>query len=180
MPKPNSHLYGTRSSATCDSGRKPDRHRRGFVPERMCLEDRLLLDASKPAGSLRQDPEVASFLVSPRQGSLRIQGTSDADTVAIGRSARGFVTVTIDGVVRSGDLRDRAAFDRRLAGLRVDRIRAVQFTGDDPRDTVVLNTALGNGRAGAVVQSQAVTIAAPVNHAGTLRIEAQAVTIAAI
>ena len=152
-----------------------------LIPEFATLETRLALSIARPtlqaAGAAAAD--VIAIRGSLVAGTLDIQGTSGADTVAIGRSARGFVTVTIDGEVRSGDLRDRDAFDRRLLGLRVDRLRAVRLTGDDPLDTVVLNTMLGTSARPARIQSNAVTIAAPLIQAGTLRIEARSITVSA-
>ena len=150
-------------------------------PGILTLEDRIMPSVARP--TLRAAGAAAADVIAIRgsfvAGTLDIQGTSGADTVAIGRSARGFVTVTIDGEVRSGDLRDRAAFDRRLSGLRVDRLRSVRLTGDDPLDTVVLNTTLGTAARPARIQSNAVTIAAPMNQAGTLRIEARSITVSA-
>ena len=114
-------------------------------PEVIALETRLVLSVARPG--LRTAAASAADVIAIRgsiaTGTLDIQGTSGADTVEIGRSARGFVTLTIDGDVRSGDLRDRSAFDRRLSGLRVDQIRSVRLFGNDPQDTVVLNTMLG-------------------------------------
>ncbi len=179
MMSMNSHLSVTQNPVKTNSARNDGRTLRKFMPGKLCLERRLMLDGSKPASLLRESAHVISIRQLPRQGSLNIQGTSGADTVEIGRSARGFVTLTVDGVVHSGDLRDRAAFDRRLLGLRVDRLTSVRLAGDDPLDTVVLNTVLGSAARPTRVQGQAVTIAAPVNQAGTLRIEANTITVSA-
>jgi hypothetical protein len=151
-----------------------------MVPRILALEERLVLSVAQPAlRSAALGSDVVAIRRSTVAGTLDIQGTSGADTVEIGRSTRGFVTLTVNGVVRSGDMRDRAAFDRRLLGLRVDRLTSVRLAGDDPLDTVVLNTVLGSSARPAKVQSQAVTIAAPVTQAGTLRIDAQSITVAA-
>ena len=179
MTSMNSHLRIKQDPDNGISARNDGRTYRKFVPGKLCLERRLLLDGSKPVSLLRQSADVISIRQFPRQGSLNILGTSDADTVEIGQSARGFVTLTIDGVVHSGDLRDRAAFDRRLVGLRIDRVTAVSIIGDDPLDTVVLNTMLGTAARPAKIQSGSVTIAAPVNQAGTMRIEANTITVSA-
>ena len=125
------------------------------------LETRLVLSLSRPGlRAASAVPDLSVIRGSLVAGTLDVLGTSGADTVEIGRSTRGFVTVTVDGVVRSGDLRDRGVFDRRLAGLRVDQLRAVRLVGEDPFDTLVLNTQVGSQARPARIQSAALTIAA--------------------
>ncbi|MBI1325712.1 hypothetical protein GC170_21315 [bacterium] len=155
------------------------RNRRWFLPDQFGLEERHLLSAANLAGAFSQAEEVVSIRKSNRARLLEIRGTSGADTVEIGRSARGFVTLTIDGVVRSGDLRDRASFDRRLFGLRVDRLTSVRLVGDDPHDTLMLDTVLGSAARPARIQSSVVAITSPLTQLGTLRIEARSITISA-
>ncbi|MBI1321671.1 hypothetical protein GC170_00570, partial [bacterium] len=150
-------------------------------PEVYALETRLALSVARPGlqAAAASAADMIAIRGSIATGTLDIQGTSGADTVEIGRSARGFVTLTIDGDVRSGDLRDRSAFDRRLSGLRAAQIRSVRLFSNDPQDTVVLNTMLGTSARPARIQSSAVAIAAPVSQAGTLRIDARSITVSA-
>ncbi len=168
-----------RATTSIATARTVTRVRDGYRPGVLRLEDRIALSLARPTLKAAAQADVVVFARSAGAGTLDIQGTSGADTVEIGRSARGFVTLTVDGVVHSGDLRDRSVFDRRLLGLRVDRLTSVRLVGDDPLDTVVLNTMLGSAARPSRVQGQAVTIAAPVNQAGTMRIEANTITVSA-
>ena len=144
------------------------------------LEERLVLSLARPSiRAAALDADVVSFRRTLGTDSLVVQGTSGADTVEIGRNGRGLVTLTVNGTTWSADPRDRSAFDRRLAGLRADRLRVVRLVGEDPADTIVLNTTLGSGRSAVSLKSQAVTIADAVATRGTLAIDAVSVTVAA-
>ena len=167
------------ASAAAESARKLNRSRRAFRPETCLLEDRVALSAAQSASLLRPAPEVISFRHSLRDRTLEIRGSSGADTVEVGRNARGLISLTVNGRAYSADPRDRAAFDRRLVGLRADRLQGVRLIGSDPLDTVVMQTAIGNGKSAATVQSHSVTISTAVSTSGVFRLDAQNITIAA-
>ena len=159
--------------------RKADRQHRAFRPGTDLLEDRVALSAAQASGLLRPAADVISFRHSLRERTLEIRGTSGADSVEVGRNARGLITLTVNDREYSADPRDRDTYDRRLVGLRADRLQGVRLIGSDPLDTVVMQTAIGNGRSAATVQSQSVTISSAVSTSGLFELEAQTVTISA-